>query len=264
MEPSLALFLNRQYTKPHRTFIVTTDDDVAIHGIHLGERDDVLLVYCHGLFSSKNYRRVPRFVESLSEDFDAISFDFRGHGDSGGRCTLGREETRDLKAVIDYARQQGYRTIVAIGASMGGATVLRTFGQYGGLDGIVTIGTFADANHLQRLPTRLTLRFAFETDVGQTLARWTRGTRLGDRRAANQPLDFADRVHIPLLVIHGEWDPLIEPAQAAQIIDRAPEPNQLVIIPRGGHVSSHLNDKTRRLIVGWVRNEVLAERIRTT
>ncbi|MFQ5343021.1 MAG: alpha/beta hydrolase [Anaerolineae bacterium] len=258
MEPSLSLILHRRYVKLHRNFTVTTEDGVAIRGVHLGERGDVLLVYCHGLFDNKNFWRVPRFVESLAEDFDAIAFDFRGHGESEGRCTFGREEIRDLKAVLDYAREQRYHTIVAIGASMGGAIVLRTFGHCGGLDGIVTIGAFADANHLRRLPTRLTLPLIFETEAGHALARWARGTRLGDLRAMEQPLDLADRVHIPLLVIHGEWDPLIEPAQATQLIDRAPEPKQVVIIPHGGHVASNLNDETCRLIVGWVRREVLS------
>ncbi len=258
MEPPLTLLLNREYTKPHRTFIVTTDDGVPIHGVHLGGRGGVVLIYCHGLFDSKNYLRVPRFVERLSDHFDTIAFDFRGHGDSGGYCTLGREETRDLKAVIEYTRRHGYHTVVAIGTSMGGATVLRTYGQYGGLDGIVTIGAFADTNQLQRLPTRLTLRFIFETQAGHALAFWARGTRLGDLRAMDQPLDFADRIHVPLLVIHGEWDPLIEPVHAAQIVDRAPEPKRMVIIPRGGHVMSNLNEETCRLIVKWVRDEVLA------
>jgi pimeloyl-ACP methyl ester carboxylesterase len=243
---------------------VVTDDNVAIHGVHLGERGNVLLIYCHGLFDHKSYWHVPRFVESLSDDLDVIAFDFRGHGDSAGRCTLGREETRDLKAVIDYARQQGYRTIVAIGTSMGGVTVLRTFGQYGGLDGIVTIGAFADANRLGFWSTRLGVRFFFGTEAGKTLAHWVRGTHLGDLGPMDQPLDVADRVHVPLLVIHGEWDPLIEPAQALQIIDRAPEPKQLVIIPRGGHVMSLLNEKTRRIIVDWMSEVVLAEGIRKT
>lgn len=257
MESSLSLFLQRRYIEPHRKFTVTTEDGIAIRGVHLGERGDVLLIFCHGLFDNKNFWRVPRFVESLAGDFDAIAFDFRGHGESGGHCTFGREEIRDLKAVIDYAREQRYQTIVAVGASMGGATVLRTFGHYGGLEGIVTIGAFADATQVRRLLTRLTLPLIFETQAGHALARWTRGTRLGDLRAMDQPLDFVGRVHVPLLVIHGEWDPLIEPAQATQLVDRAPEPKQIVIIPHGGHVASNLNDETRRLIVDWVRDKVV-------
>lgn len=259
MQPSLSFVLQRRYIKPHRKFSVTTEDGVAVRGVHLGERGDVLLIYCHGLFDNKNFWRVPRFVESLAEDFDAIAFDFRGHGESGGHCTFGREETRDLKAILDHARQQGYRTIVAIGASMGGAIVLRAFAQYGGVEGIVTIGAFADVNHLQRLPTRLSLRLVFETGAGHTVARWARGTRLGDLQAMDQPLDLVDRVHVPLLVIHGEWDPLIEPAQATHLIARAPEPKQIVIIPHGGHVTSNLNEKTRRLIVDWVSKKVLPQ-----
>lgn len=259
MESSLALFLNREYHRPHRRFAVSTEDGIAIHGVHLGERGEVVLVYCHGLFSCKNYLRVPRFVESLARDFDAIAFDFRGHGDSSGQCTFGREEVRDLRAVVEYARGQGYRIIVAIGASMGGAIILRYFGQYGGLQGIVTIGAFADARQLRYVPTRLTLRLVFDTPAGQALARLVRGTRVGDLRAMEQPLEFAHRVHVPLLVIHGEWDPLVEPAQGRRLIERAPAPKELVIIPRGGHVTSLLNEKTRQLIVDWVRQEVVPE-----
>jgi pimeloyl-ACP methyl ester carboxylesterase len=260
MEASLRLLLNRDYRQPHRHFVVTTGDGVAIHGVHLGRRGRVALIYCHGFFSSKNYFRVPRFVESLARDFDAIAFDFRGHGDSGGKCTFGREEVRDLRAVVKYARDQGYTTIVAIGASMGGAIVLRYFGRYGDLDGIVTIGAVTDAQRLRPVPARLSLQFFFGTPAGQTLARFIGGARVGDWRPTEQPLDFAHRVHVPLLVIHGEWDPVVEPEQGRRLAERAPEPKELVIVPRGGHVMSLLNEKTRRLIVDWVRREVVGRR----
>ena len=95
MARHLVSFLNRPYTKPHHTFSVATDDGVVIRGVHLGERGGVLLIYCHGMFSSKNFRRVPPFLERLAEDYDVAAFDFRGHGESGGQCTFGREETGD-------------------------------------------------------------------------------------------------------------------------------------------------------------------------
>lgn len=261
MDLSLAKLLYREYTRPYREFTVTTEDGVDIQGIHLDNGSDILLVFCHGLFSSKNQRNVPPFLESLSENFDVIAFDFRGHGGSTGHCTFGRAEIRDVKAVVDYARELGYPTIVAIGASMGGATVLRAFGQYGGLDGVATIGAFADTNLLQRPHTHLTLRFVFETEAGQALARWTRGTRIGDLLTMEQPVDFADRIDVPLLVIHGERDPLVEPVHAFQIMDHAPDPKELVILPQGGHVMTNLDDGLRDLIVGWVNSEVLPRAI---
>lgn len=262
VEPSLGLLLHRPYRQPHRRFVATTDDGVDIHGVHLGERGEVVLVYCHGLFSSKNYLRVPRFVESLARDFDAIAFDFRGHGASGGQCTFGREEVRDLRAVVAYAQRQGYNTVVAIGASMGGATVLRYFGRYGDLDGIVTIGAFADPDRLRRIPTRLTLHFVFETSPGKALARLVRGARLNGLRAMEPPVSTVHRVHVPLLIIHGGWDPLVQPEQGRYLFERAPGPKELVIVPRGGHVTSLLNEGTRQLIVDWVRREVVGRTAR--
>ena len=262
MTTALAEVLFREYVKPHRSFTATTDDAVTLHGVHLGKRGDVLLIFCHGLFSSMRQRRVPRFVESLSEHFDTIAFDFRGHGNSTGLCTFGRDEIRDLKAVVEYGQDLGYQAIVAIGASMGGATVLRTAGKHDDLDGVVTIGAFADAHLLQRLHTRLTLRFVFETDVGQSLARWTRGARLSDWEVGQQPVEVGEHIDVPLLVIHGEWDPLVEPAHAFRIMDHAPEPKELVILPQGGHVMSNLDDGLRDLIVRWVSAEVLPRAIR--
>ena len=38
--------------------------------------------------------------------------DFRGHGRSGGRSSVGRDETLDLDAVVHWTRGQGYRLVV--------------------------------------------------------------------------------------------------------------------------------------------------------
>ena len=249
--------LNREYSVPHRKFVVQTKDGVTINGVHLGDRGNLLLVYCHGLFSSKNFRRVPPFVEGFSHKFDIMAFDFRGHGESEGKCTLGREEVLDLKAITDYAHHLGYQKLVAIGASMGGATVIRTSGKYGLFDGIVTIGAFAQASHLGPLSTRLGLRFFFETRAGDSIARWTRGAHLGALADMEQPIDVVSRIEAPLFVIHGAWDPLIGVDQGRQLIANAVGPKDFYLVPRGGHVMQHLTPRTQELISDWIyRNQL--------
>ena len=54
-----------------------------------------------------------------------VTFDFRGHGRSGGLSTLGDREINDLDVAVAYARELGYQRVAAVGFSMGGSIVLR-------------------------------------------------------------------------------------------------------------------------------------------
>ena len=54
-----------------------------------------------------------------------VTFDFRGHGRSGGLSTLGDKEINDLDVAVHYARELGYEKVAAVGFSMGASVVLR-------------------------------------------------------------------------------------------------------------------------------------------
>ena len=54
-----------------------------------------------------------------------MTFDFRGHGRSGGLSTMGDREIQDLNVAVAYARELGYQRIAAVGFSMGASVVLR-------------------------------------------------------------------------------------------------------------------------------------------
>lgn len=258
----LADLWNRAYEVEHRRFTTVTADGVPIAGVHLDRSDtDLLVVYAHGFLSNKNHRVIPRFIEMLSSRFDVIAFDFRGHGESGGTCSFGAAELLDLDSVIKYARGWGYRKIIALGSSMGGATVLRYAGLIGGIDGVATIGAFADARRFSRFQTTMGLHLIFNTALGGPFAAITRGTRVGHLRIDDeQPIEVVDQIApTPLLLIHGEWDPLIDPGDAAQLFARAREPKELVIVPRGGHDIPLLNRDTVALLDDWIRREVVSQ-----
>lgn len=251
---------NRAYEIEHRSFQTRTADGVTIAGLHINRADtDVLVVYAHGFLSNKNHRAIPRFIELLSERFDVMAFDFRGHGDSEGACSFCNGELLDLDAVVSYARGWGYRKIVALGSSMGGATVIRYAGLMGGLSGVATIGAFADARDLTRPMIAAGLQLIFNTALGGPFAEFTRGTRLGQLEIDDhQPIDVVDRVApTPLLLIHGEWDALIHPRDAEALYARAQEPKELVIVPRGGHDIPLLNRDTVELLDNWIRRTVV-------
>ncbi|OGO42107.1 MAG: hypothetical protein A2Z04_07045 [Chloroflexi bacterium RBG_16_57_9] len=266
--------LNRQYRQPYHRFNVITDDGVTIQGVHLSNDQKpifsekkgfspatlpgTLFIYCHGFLSGKNHRVVPHFVEALAERGDAMSFDFRGHGESHGTCTFADREVLDLKAVVRYARGLGYERIVTIGSSMGGATVIRYAALFGDVDGVVTIGAFADGRSFWWLSSQQAVQFFFGTSWGAQLCWWTRGTRVGSMSRMEQPIEVVHRIAPrPLLLIQGEWDLLIHPSEAEAIYQNAREPKELVIVPRGGHDLPLLTESTRDLIVEWVKRNVI-------
>jgi len=253
-----AALLNRQYRQPYHRFRVITDDGVTIQGVHLSNAQSTLFIYCHGFLSGKNYRVVPHFVEGLARHGDAMSFDFRGHGESEGTCTFADREVLDLKAVVRYAHSLGYERIVAIGSSMGGATVIRYAALMGDVDGVVTIGAFADGRHFGWLSSQQAVQFFFGTRWGAQLCRWARGTRVGSMGRMEQPVEVVHRIAPrPLLLIQGEWDWLIHPSEARALYRHAGEPKELIIVPRGGHDLPLLNESTRDLIVDWVKRNRL-------
>jgi len=249
----------REYRRRCRRFTVETADRVRLAGVHLdGAGSDRVMVYAHGFLSSKNTRAVPAFLEAISATVDVLAFDFRGHGESAGRTTFGRDELVDLDALVGYARDLGYRTVVTLGSSMGGATVLRYAGLAGGVDGVATVGAFAASRPLGRPATTLALHLAFNSALGRAWVQRAYGTRVGtlDIDAA-QPIDLVDRIApIPLLLIHGAWDPLIPRREAAALFARAGEPKEIVIIPRGGHDHPLLNPATAERLDDWMRRRI--------
>jgi pimeloyl-ACP methyl ester carboxylesterase len=67
--------------------------------------------------ASSGTRGICRRLVGLGE---VTALDFRGHGASAGLYTFGREEGRDLAALLDHARARGAERIGIVALSMGG------------------------------------------------------------------------------------------------------------------------------------------------
>lgn len=92
-----------------------------------GSVGETALLYCHGLASSQTGEKAaffrPRFVEA---GFAFCSFDFRGHGESGGSSldvTLTRNLV-DVATVEAFLLERGVQRVVLFGSSTGGLTAL--------------------------------------------------------------------------------------------------------------------------------------------
>ncbi|MBO0810060.1 MAG: alpha/beta fold hydrolase, partial [Actinobacteria bacterium] len=118
---------------------LVTEDGVPIDAIHLPADSDLAIVLAHGFTLSWQHGAVWRAASRLNRTAGVLTFDFRGHGRSGGMSTLGDREIKDLDVAVAYARELGYRRIAAVGFSMGASVVVRYAGLVGGLDAAVSV-----------------------------------------------------------------------------------------------------------------------------
>ena len=85
------------------------------------------ILYLHGFGSEQTGEKADFFrQQALAGGFGFCSFDFQGHGQSGGDLrglTLTRN-LEDVRRVHDFLRDRGHERLILLGSSMGGGTAL--------------------------------------------------------------------------------------------------------------------------------------------
>ena len=84
---------------------------------------DVCVLYCHGFASSRHSHKAAVFAERLvAAGLAFCSFDFQGHGDSGGSITdmTVTRNLEDVDRMVGLLRAEGFERFIFFGSSMGG------------------------------------------------------------------------------------------------------------------------------------------------
>ncbi len=229
-------------TKPVVTATtLVTDDGVPIDAIHLPGNGDLAIVVAHGFTLSWQRPNVWRIANRLHQTAGVLTFDFRGHGRSGGLSTLGDREIKDLDVVVAWARELGYQRVAAVGFSMGASIVLRYAGLVGGLDAVVSVSGPGRWYYRDTEPMRR-VHFAVEHRLGRLVTRRWLKTRIspeGWKLVPVPPAEAAAQISpVPLLIVHGEQDHYFPPEHARQLYMAAREPKDLWLIPGMGHAAA--------------------------
>ncbi len=134
----------------------STGDAVTLRGWFLPAKgsDRVVVVIVHGRNSNRagdHGELVPHAEALVERGYNALLFDFRGHGESGGvRYTLGAVEQRDVLGAVAYLESRGFAPArMGFWAhSMGAATVLLTSAASPDVRTIVADSSFARLHDL--------------------------------------------------------------------------------------------------------------------
>ena len=184
-----------------------------------------------------------------------VTFDFRGHGRSGGVSTLGDLEVRDVDVAVAYARELGYQRIATVGFSMGGSIVLRHSGLRGGVDAVVSVSGPGRWYYRGTMPMRR-VHWAVERRSGRLYTKNVLKTRISSGRWDPVPVPPAEAAAqispVPLLIVHGDQDHYFPPEHGRQLYAAAREPKELWIIPGMGHAESACGPELVDRIGHWV------------
>lgn len=243
---------------PHARTIVT-EDGVPIDAAHLPGDPELGIVLAHGFTLNWQRPAVWRVATRLNEFGGVVTFDFRGHGRSGGVSTVGDKEIMDVDVAAGYARELGYRRIATVGFSMGGSIVLRHAGLIGGIDAVVSVSSPGYWYYRGTRPMRL-VHLAVENRAGRLIAKTVLKTRISSGKWNPVPLPPADAAALiaptPLLIVHGDKDEYFPLDHAQRLFDAAHDPKDLWLIPGFGHAESGAGPAIIKRIGSWIRTAV--------
>jgi len=105
------------YNVPYEKVLFSTSNGIILSGWFVpkeGEPTDKVVILAHGYPADKG-DIFPAFY-FLRKDFNLFFFDFRYHGESGGRyTTIGGKEVQDLLHAIDYLKRNDMKHIGIVG-----------------------------------------------------------------------------------------------------------------------------------------------------
>lgn len=211
-------------------------------------------VVAHGFTGSWRRPDVRAVVGGLRGRGGVVSFDFRGHGGSGGHSTVGDLEVEDLHAAVRWARELGYTRVVTVGWSMGAAVAIRQAASSGGVDAVVAVSG-PSRWHFRGTPQMRLVHRAIETRAGRAVAARLYGTRIaatGWDPPPYPPDAVVGRIApTPLLVVHGDADGFFPLDHAHWLVAAAGEPCELWVEPGFGHAETAASPHLVRRIAAW-------------
>jgi len=217
--------------------VLTTSDGVDLVGwLRLtAEEPRAAVVLAHGFTASSVHPDLVTVADALhARDLDVITYDARGHGGSGGQCTLGDLEEHDVAAAVGAARERG-APVVVVGASMGAIAVLRHAAHDSDVLGAVVVSSPARWT-LPRNARSVLAALLTRTAPGRALAsRYLRVSLASRWTSPEPPVELVARVDGPVAIVHGAADKFIPVEAAREMHAAATEPRRLTIVPGMGH-----------------------------
>lgn len=186
------------------------------------------VLYFHG-----NDRNISNHLEH-TEHFHQLGYnvllaDYRGYGKSSGGSPSERKVFEDAETAWQYLiKVRGAKPgkTFIYGHSLGGAIAIDLAVHHPEAAGLIAESTFTSMQAMG------------EISYSYLPVGWLINQRF-------ESLKKMPKLKVPVLLIHGTWDPRIPVEMARELYAAAPEPKTLILIPGGEHSNS--------ASIGWVQ-----------
>ena len=180
-----------------------------------------LLLYLHGArrdVASSAFRI--RHMQELG--FSVLAIDYRGFGQSSDELPSEAMVYEDAHAAWTWlAHQHPGHDRYIFGHSLGGAIAVQLATEVSDAKGLIVEGTFTSIPDVFQ-----TMRWGWLPLTPLITLRFDSAQKIG-------------RVRMPVLIVHGSNDGLIQPALGRALFERAPEPKRFVLVEGGTHYSTN-------------------------
>jgi alpha-beta hydrolase superfamily lysophospholipase len=246
------------------------------------------LAIVHGF--GEHSGRYMNIVEKLVPmGFAVYGFDHRGHGKSPGQrghIMHWKEFTEDLHNFLDLVRkEQKEKPLFLMGHSLGGLIVLNyVIANPEGLKGVIASGPLLSQPGISpvllllgKIMSKIWPGFSIDTKLDvTTISRDPEVQKayeqdplvhsLGTARLSTEisaatewTQAHASKINLPLLIVHGGADTLVEPEGSAEFFDKVTfADKERIVYPEGRHESHNDIDKEKVLqdISSWLEKHI--------
>jgi len=216
--------------------LIETENDKKIQIWDLNpQKTAPVIIGVHG-WANTAEKLLP-MAKGLADDYRIILLNTRNHGKSDDEkySTL-LNYSEDLLSTIRYAKEKtdNAQPIILLGHSMGGAASIFTASKDEQVKAVVSISTFASLHdimlkefHHRKVPPWLV----------QTLLSYVE-FRLGVHLAELSPITTINKISVPVLVLHGSNDPVVD-VECSERIEKAADNKNVkrIILPNHDHSS---------------------------
>lgn len=217
----------------HEDAWIAAPDGARLHGWYLPAAGTArgTVLHLHG-----NAENISTFIGAThwlpSRGYNVLLLDYRGYGRSEGYATVAHLH-EDAAAALSWLLARADRPAAPLfifGQSIGGAVAIHTAAHHparGQVVAVVTEGAFSGYSRIAReklgalwltWPLQWPLSFLFSSDYDAE--------------------DAVGALAMPLLLIHGEHDPVVGLSHGRRLREAARGASELWIVPGGGHVDA--------------------------
>lgn len=229
---------------------IAAPDGSRLHALHLPAQGEghATLLFLHG-----NAENLSSHIHAVSwlpaQGYGVLAIDYRGFGLSQGEKGIDAAH-EDAEAALGWLAARDPATpgpLIIYGQSFGGSVAIRlaaTSPLRGRIAAVISDSAFSSYRGIAREKLgQVWLTWPFQ---------WPLSMLISDRYAA---VDVIDRVSpIPLVLIHGARDGIVDPSHARRLYAAAREPRQLWEVPEGAHIDAIRRESVRTRFLDFLNS----------